>query len=219
MEFLYHPKAGEDVIRIEGEVYNYLFKVRRQREGERIFLRNLEDGYLYEYCIDEVRKREATLTLIEKEHKETVPKKFFHLIWCIVDPKVIEKSLPMLNEIGVGKITFVYCERSQKNFRLKLDKLQKILINSNQQCGRSRLMEIEIAKDLDEVVQRYPDTVLIDFCKKKLQCSDTIQRALIGPEGGVTQEERGKFEDIRGLDGFILRSETAAIAVSAKVLL
>ena len=219
MEFLYHPKAKEDIVLIEGEAYNYLFKVRRHKKDETIPLRNMQDGYLYAYRIDEVRRREATLRLVEKEYKEILPKRFFHLIWCIVDPKVIEKSLPMLNEIGVGKITFLYCERSQKNFRLKLDKLQKILINSNQQCGRSRLMEIEIAKDLDEVVQRYPDTVLIDFCKKKLQCSDTIQRALIGPEGGVTQEEREKFEDIRGLDGFILRSETAAIAVSAKVLL
>lgn len=218
MEFVYHSQAGETIIKVEGEAYSYLFKVRRHKKGETIFLRNMEDGYLYKYYIDEVERRRATLVLANKEHKEVLPKRFFHLIWCIVDPKVIEKSLPMLNEMGVGKITFVYCARSQKNFRIKVEKLQKILINSSQQCGRSKLMEIEIAKDLDEVLKKYNDVVLIDFCEKKLKCSDTIQRALIGPEGGVTQEEREKFEKIRGLDGFILRSETAAVGVSAKVL-
>ena len=137
MQFVYHPDAGEEILKIEGEIYNYIFKVRRHKNGEVIPLRNMEDGYLYFYRIDEEDRRKATLILVEKEHTEIVPKGFFHLLWCIVDPKTIEKTLPMLNEIGVGKITFIYCERSQKNFRLRLDKLQKILINSSQQCGRS----------------------------------------------------------------------------------
>jgi len=218
MQFVYHPDAGEEILKVEGEIYNYIFKVRRHKKGEVIPLRNMEDGYLYFYRIDEVERRKAVLVLVDKEHKEIVPKKFFHLLWCIVDPKTIEKTLPMLNEIGVGKITFLYCERSQKNFRLRLDKLQKILINSSQQCGRSRLMELEIINSLDEVLQKYDNIVLINFCKEKLECLDNIERALVGPEGGLTQKEREKFEKIRGLDGFILRSETAAVAVSAKVL-
>ena len=218
MQFVYHAKAGEQILNIEGEIYSYIFKVRRHKKGEVIPLRNMEDGYLYLYRIDEVERRKAVLILADKEHKEIVPKHFFHLLWCIIDPKTIEKTLPMLNEIGVGKITFLYCERSQKNFRLRLDKLQKILINSSQQCGRSRLMELEIINSLDEVLQKYDNIVLINFCKEKLECLDNIERALVGPEGGLTQKEREKFEKIRGLDGFILRSETAAVAVSAKVL-
>ena len=218
MEFLYHPEAGKDVLGVEGEIYNYLFKVRRHRKDEEIHLRNMQDGYLYIYRIDEVERRKATLILVDKEYKEVLPKRFFHLIWCIIDPKAIEKSLPMLNEIGVSKITFVYCQRSQKNFLLRLDKLQKILINSCQQCGRSRLMELEIISSLDEVLQKYDNIVLIDFCEQKLHYSDNIQRALIGPEGGLTQKEREEFKLVRGLDGFILRSETAAVAVSAKVM-
>ena len=218
MEFLYHPEAGKEIMNIEGERYNYLFKVRRHKKGEVIHLRNMQDGVLYRYRIEEVHRREATLVLIDKKKKEVIPKRFFHLLWCVVDPKTIEKTLPMLNEIGVSKITFVYCDRSQKNFRLKLEKLRKILINSSQQCGRSRLMELEIISSLNEVLQKYDNIVLIDFCEKKLECSDNIERVLVGPEGGLTQKERKKFENIRGLDGFILRSETAVVAVSGKVM-
>ena len=218
MQFVYHSKAGEQILNIEGEIYSYIFKVRRHKKGEILPLRNMEDGYLYLYRIDEVERRKAVLVLADKEHKEIVPKRFFHLLWCIIDPKTIEKTLPMLNEIGVSKITFIYCERSQKNFRLRLDKMLKILINSCQQCGRSRLMEMEVLSSLDEALQKYDNIVLIDFCEKTLSCCDNIQRALIGPEGGVTSKEREKFSQMRGLDGFVLRSETAAVAVSAKVM-
>ncbi len=219
MQFVFHPKAGEPELLIEGEIYNYIFKVRRHKKGEEIALRNMRDGILYFYRITQVSRREAMLTLVHQEHKEVVPGRFFHLLWCIVDPKIVEKTLPMLNELGVGKITFLYCARSQKNFRLRLEKLQKILINSCQQCGRSRLMELEVLASLEEAIAHYEDIVLIDFSEEKLSCADNIASALIGPEGGVTSEERERFRMIKGLDTpMILRSESAAVAVASKVL-
>ncbi len=219
MQFVYDERSGQERLKVEGELYHYIFKVRRHKKGEEIAFRNMEDGWLYFYRIDEVSRKDAWLSLIAKEHKEVLPKRFFHLIWCVIDPKSIEKALNSLNELGVAKITFVYCQRSQKNFKLRFDKLRKILINSSQQCGRSRLMELESAQSLDEVLKRYEDVVLIDFCKEKLKCSDNIQRVCIGPEGGLTEEERQKFSKVLGLDTpLVLRSETAALSVSAKVL-
>ena len=220
MQFVYHPKAGELELLIEGEIYNYIFKVRRHKKGEEIALRNMRDGFLYHYCIIHVTRRQALLKLVRQEHKEVVPARFFHLLWCIIDPKIVEKTLPMLNELGVSKITFLYCARSQKNFRLRFDKLQKILINSCQQCGRSRLMELEVLESLEEAMARYEDIVLIDFSEEKLSCADAIARALIGPEGGVTPDERKLFKIIKGLDtSMVLRSESAAVAVASKILL
>ncbi len=220
MQFVYHPKSGELVLVVEGETYNYIFKVRRHKKGEVIPFRNLKDQYLYYYLIEEVDRRRATLSLKDKELREVMPKREFHLLWCIIDPKSIEKSLPALNELGVAKITFIYCQRSQKNFRLKLEKLQKILINSSQQCGRSRLMELEIKEDIKSALALYPDTVLIDFCEDRIGCGEDIKRALIGPEGGVSPQERAEFGKILGFDTpLVLKSETAAIAVASKVII
>ncbi len=219
MQFVYHPQSGQEILIVQGEVYNYIFKVRRHKKGEVIAFRNMQDGYLYFYRIDVVDRRKATLLLARKEYKEVIPKKFFHLLWCVVDPKTIEKTLPMLNELGVGKISFVYCARSQKNFRLNLDKFQKILINSSQQCGRSRLLELEILQDFQEALEKYTGIVLIDFSDDLLSCSDGVQRAFIGPEGGITPKERERFTQVKGLDTpLVLRSETAAVSVSAKVM-
>ena len=35
-----------------------------------------------------------------------------------METKNIEKVLPTLNEMGVHEITFIYCERSQKSFKV-----------------------------------------------------------------------------------------------------
>ena len=219
MQFVYHPSSGEETLRIEGEIYNYIFKVRRHKKGEVIAFRNMQDGWLYFYRIDEVSRREAVLTLVHKEFKEVKPPRYLHLLWCVVDPKTIEKTLPILNEFGVAKITFVYCDRSQKHFKLKFDKLRKILINSSQQCGRSELMELESLESLDEAVKKYKNILFLDFSDKKEKKFYNIQRVCIGPEGGFTEREREMFMDVTGLSTpLILRSESAAVAVSAKVL-
>ena len=222
MQFVYHPKSGEEILEIEGEVYNYLFKVRRHKKNERVAFRNLKDGFLYFYDITEVSRKRALLTLVHREKKEIMPKKSFHLIWCVVDPKTVEKTLPMLNEIGVGKITFVYCDRSQRNFKIKPEKLQKILINSCQQCGRSSLMEISFAKNLSKIIKETNNIVVLDFSEKRVKNTDNIENIVVGPEGGFSEKERELFRDLKvlGLDTeTVLRSETAALAVSMKVLL
>jgi len=221
MQFVYFEECKKEFIEVEGEVYNYLFKVRREKKGDIVPFRNLKDDFLYYYKIEDVTRKKAFLSLVSKEKKEVLPKRYFHLIWCVIDPKTIEKTLPTLNEIGVSKITFVYCDRSQKNFRLKFEKLNKILINSCQQCGRSRLMELEVLKDLNEILLRYDNIIIINFHKEKLNCADNIKRALIGPEGGFSVRENKMFQNLKtkGFDtDMILKSESAAISVSAKIL-
>ncbi len=219
MQFVYHPEAGSPWLKVEGEIYNYIFKVRRHRQNETIALRNLQDDYIYRYQIEEVSRREADLRLLDKEFLPIHPRRYFHLLWCIIDPKSIEKILPSLNELGVAKISFVYCARSQKNFKIRLDKLQKILINSSQQCGRSRLMELEVVASFDEALRKYEEIVFIDFCEEKIGCADNIQRAFVGCEGGFSNEEKEKMEKVISFDTpLILRSETAAVAVASKVL-
>ena len=222
MEFVYHIESSKDILTINGEVYNYLFKARRERVGKIIPFRNLKDSFLYFYKVESITKKRATLTLVHKEYKVKEPKRDLHLFWCIIDSKVIQSTLPMLNEIGVEKITFVYCERSQKNFKIRLEKLRKILINSSQQCGRSSLMELEIAKDLKKIIKENSNLIILDFSKNKANFCDNIEKVLVGPEGGFSQNERELFKELKivGFDSeLILRSESAAVAIASKVLL
>ncbi len=218
MQFIYYPSPLKQIV-IKDDLHKYLFKVRRIKENEIVHIRDLKDDYLYTYKIENINKKEALLTLINKEIKPNKPKKYLHLAWCIIDTKNIEKHLPTLNEIGVSKITFLYCKFSQKNFKINLDRLNKILINSSQQCGRSNLIEIEILNSFEEFIKKYPNFIALDFNGKKVYNIDIKKPILIGPEGGFCENERKYFKEIISLDGFILRSESAACAISAKILL
>ncbi len=222
MQFLYHKLSGQPFLEIEGEAYKYLFRVRRLKQGSLIETRNLKDNKLYLYRVNTISKREAFLELVSSQESIVLPQKRLHLGWCIIDPKVIEKSLPALNETGVEKITFIKCAYSQANFKIKKDRLEKILINSCQQCGRSTLMHIEFANSLNEFLQKNPESYLLDFSEKKISSNSNIESIVVGCEGGLSEDERSLFNTAKRV-GFntplILRSESAAVAAAAKIIL
>ncbi len=221
MQFLYHPDAGATIVDVEGDVYRYLFKVRRHKRDETIALRNLEDDSIYFYKIERVSKKEATLLLERKESRRVMPRRYLHIGWCTVDPKTVEKSLPLLNELGVAKISFVYCARSQKNFRIDMERMRRILINSSQQCGRSELMELEILGSTEEYLLRYPKSAVLDFGGVPLSCEAGVESILIGCEGGFDEKERKLFakRPIYGVNTpIVLRSESAVTVAAAMSL-
>ena len=222
MQFIYHENAGQSLLSIEDELYKYLIKVRRHNINEVVFLRNLQDAILYEYKIESISKKNALLTLSDsKEHRVENPQNI-HLAWCVVDTKTIEKELPYLNELGVKKLSFVYADYSQKNFKLNFEKYTKILINSSQQCGRSSLIQFEVFNSVDEYLKEYPLSFMFNFSSKYIESSLDIQSIIIGCEGGFSKREVELFESskIVGVkSNLILRSETAITLVGSKLLI
>ncbi|KIM07664.1 MAG: 16S rRNA methyltransferase [Sulfurovum sp. FS06-10] len=222
MQYLYHKNAGIPSLVLMGDEHRYLFKVRRHREGEVIALRNLEDEQIFFYTISSLNKKEATLTFKRSEILSVKSTKPLHLGWCIIDPKNVEKVLPILNEMGVNQITFIYCERSQKSFEPDFKRLEKILLNSSQQCGRSVMMKLAEVKSLECFLEQNPNAVMLNFSEQNLTEQSNINTIVIGCEGGFTTNEVALFkaENIMGLaTPLILKSESAVCAVASKVLL
>ena len=223
MQYLYHKEAGASQLQLSGDSHRYLFKVRRQRAGETIYLRNLNDQILYNYHIEHLDKKTALLQKVEQRELCIEAKQKLHIGWCLIDPKSIEKVLPTLNEMGVKKITFIYCQRSQKSFHLDYDRLRKILLNSSQQCGRSTMMILEEAETIALFLEENPDSWMLNFSENLLdENRQHVETLLIGAEGGFSDEECGLIasEKIVGLDThLILKSESAVCAVAGKLLL
>ncbi len=222
MQYLFVEQAGEPNLTLSGDEHRYLFKVRRHREGEVIALRNLKDEAIYFYHISSLSKKEALLSLEKSETLTIKAKRKLHIGWCVIESKSVEKVLPTLNEMGVDAITFIYCERSQKSFKLDFKRLEKILLNSSQQSGRSSLMQLAMAKDLNSFLEEHQDAVMLNFSDNRLSEHSDIGTFVIGCEGGFTASEVALFkkEHIVGLDSpLILKSESAVCAVVAKLLL
>jgi len=223
MQYLHHPDAGTPQLLLEGDAHRYLFKVRRQRTGESVYLRTGNDDALCRYRITNLDKKTAHLTLEEQSILPIIAPKTLHIGWCQIDPKNIEKVLPTLNEMGVASITFFPCARSQQNFKPDFVRMKKILINSSQQCGRSRGMQLGQMESLEAFLSSSPEAYLLHFSQQSLPCDVlTPLTIVIGAEGGLTEEEVALFspERIVGLGTpMILRSESAAVAVAGRVLL
>ncbi len=223
MQYLYHKEAGSPILHLEGDAHRYIFKVRRHKVGERLYLRNLDDTLLYEYEVTDIDRRHATLLLHQQESLEIQAPRRLHIGWCMIDPKSIEKLLPSLNEMGVAKITFISCERSQKSFKLDFQRLQKILLNSSQQCGRSVMMELDTAPSLEAFLEANPQSYMLNFSSNTLgDVTPLPETIVVGCEGGFTTKEVAMVAPQRvvGFDTpLILKSESAVCALASKVLL
>ena len=223
MQFIYDKNAKNELLKIEDENYNYIVKARRHKLDDILDFRNLEDDFLYSYKISQIDKKSLFLNLLEKEEKVIENSKKIHLAWCIVDPKTIYENISSLNELGVDKITFVYSDFSQKNFKINFEKLEKILINSSSQCGRSSIIKLDICKNIDTFIQENPDTYFLDFSQTSIDSKvSDIKTLIIGTEGGFSKRERELFNKdfIVGFSSsLILKSQTAIISAASKIIL
>ena len=222
MQYLQHNEAGSSSLILRGDEHRYIFKVRRHREGETITLRNLVDDTIYFYKITSLDKKEAHLLLENSKTLQVVAKKKLHIGWCVIDPKSVEKVLPSLNEMGVNSITFIYCDRSQKSFKPDFKRLEKILLNSSQQSGRSSLMKLSMADNLTSFLEANEGAVMLNFSEQTLNEGSNIGTFVVGCEGGFTADEVALFksENIMGLNTpLILKSESAVCAIASKLLL
>ena len=223
MRFLFDEAAGQERLTLKGEAFKYIIKVRRHQTGDELGFRNPKDSErLYRYEIMTVDGRTAVLELRSQAREAVKAEKRFHIGWCVVESKSVEKVLPLLNELGVAKITFIYCDRSQKNFKADFRRYERILESSMQQCGRSEMMVLDEQKDIESFIAENPETVVFDFCEDVLGEGSGIETVLIGSEGGFSEAERKLLSTQRmvRLDTpMILRSETAATAIASKILL
>lgn len=168
MQFTYDEFCGENILEIKDDVYNYLIKARRHKIDDEIYFRNLKDENLYLYKIILIDKKKAILNLLNSEKKILINNKSLHIGWCVIDPKTVEKYIASLNEIGVDRISFIYSDYSQKNFKINIEKLEKILINSSCQCGRSDIIKLDIYKNLNEFISKNQDIYFLDFSKTSI---------------------------------------------------
>ena len=221
--YVFDENAGKEKITLKGEAHKYLVKVRRHSLGDELFFRNKEDlKTLSKYSIVALDGRSLDLELIESETNEVKSEKELHVAWCVVDQKSVEKVLPSLCEIGVSKISFVYCDRSQKNVKPDFSRYERMVEASMQQSGRTSLMEFDVYKNVAAFIAAFPDAKVFDFCDNVLSGDCDFKRVLIGCEGGFSPAEKEflKSQEVFRLDTpMVLRSESAVMAVASKILL
>lgn len=218
MQFLYNKQAGEELIQLQGESFNHL-KARRVKENSKLNLRNLKDNFLYSYTITNLTRNSCALKFLDKK-SQSIKQSELNLALALIDIKILEKTLPFLNELGVKKLHLVFTNFSQRNFKIDLERLEKIIISSCEQCGRNTKMDLILHQSTKEFHQKFPHAIMVDFKGEQQNRFDEKELYFIGPEGGFSDDERLLFKQKISLkNSNILKSQTAIIAIASKILL
>lgn len=219
MKFIFSTDAGKPQLRLSGDDYKYVIKVRRHVVGDIIAFRNRTNlSEEYRYVLESSDGRHASFILDNHAYVPCEASKKLHIGWCVIDPKTVEKVLPMLTEMGVTKITFIQCHRSQRNFRFDYERFERIMESSIMQCGRTSLIEFSESASLSDFLNEHPNSVILDFGGEALGRDEVYETVVIGCEGGFHESERSLFtaHRVRRFSSpMILRSESAAVAIAS----
>ena len=216
---------------LDAEESRHAVRVLRLREGDEL---NVTDGRGNLYCCQIVEANDKACVVEASELLSAFhfPLSTLHLaVAPTKNPSRMEWLVEKAVEIGVGEITLLNCDHSERSF-LKTDRLEKLAISAMKQSLHTVLPEIHPAVSLRDLLStfRFPLSTqkFIAHCeadKPRTPLASALKPSqnavvLIGPEGDFSEEEIALalecgFQPV-SLGPSRLRTETAALyAVTA----
>lgn len=171
---------------------------------------------------------------LELSHTSESLQPWADLILAPPRPRVFKRLLPQLAAMGVGDIVLVGAKKVEKAFWgatvLKEENYRPLLVDGLMQSGTTIVPRLELRRNFvrfirEELDSLYPDsTRIVAHPYNAEPIGEPPQGRLliaIGPEGGWTDEEvellKSKGFLCRSLGGRILRTDTATVALLAKL--
>lgn len=190
-------------------------KVLRFRIGEKVSLFN--DTVEFIYSIVEYKKDEMMLEKVTEE-KRKLPGKQLLLAWSLIRKDNNDLVLQKGTELGVTHFVPLHAERSERT-GFDLSRANKIVIEAAEQCGRADIPIVEDVLSPEEAIVRFNNHYKLYIANMDGQLftpeKDKPVGILIGPEGGWSEKELERFNnlgiDVIKISGNTLRAETAAI--------
>ncbi len=209
----------------------HLVQVLRLKKGAEITLFN-GDGHDYPALLEVCSKKQAVAEVLSKSQQESPPPLAIHLGIGVSRGERMDFALQKSVELGVSTITPLFTERSV--VQLQGERLQKriqhwrqVVISACEQSGRKRLPDVHEPAALDRWIQTEDNTYALLLDHRSTSSMSDLDppadkvRLLIGPEGGLSEEERGQarssgFRGVR-LGPRVMRTETAPLAAIAAI--
>ena len=219
---------------------HYLVHVMRVEVGAEFAVFNGQDG-LWKACVQEASKKACVLEMIEcielqeQDHqKGTSQENSRDIHLCFAPLKqapqhfLIEKG----TELGVTHFHPVLTERTVVR-AFKADKQKLTAIEACEQCERLDVPQFSELQNLDKFLSTLSAATDVLYVCDERRESETLLESydsskkihiLIGPEGGFSSAEfemlqRHPATQLIRLSPYILRAETAAVAVLSQVSL
>ncbi|MGB1198905.1 MAG: 16S rRNA (uracil(1498)-N(3))-methyltransferase [Thalassotalea sp.] len=224
------PLLPETTIDLDADAFGHIIRVLRLKEGDVITLFN---GQLFEEkwgefsaTLANVSKKGAQANIISFTEKENESPLNIHLGQGISRGDRMDFTLQKSVELGVNTITPLFTERcgvklNAERLAKKCDQWQKIVISACEQSGRCAVPIVKQPEYLQAWLEQETSSLKLNLHPKaqhsimSLPEMNNRVRLLVGPEGGLTDEEisnaeQQSFQPVL-LGPRVLRTETAAL--------
>jgi len=226
---LFLPQAGAKRLFTDDPEILEVARVLRLRRGDRVGV-FADDPLDYWYVVEKSDRNGLELRMTGKEINPANP-----VVPCVLFQAhgTAGKAGNIVREaaaLGATEVIFFQAERSMgRGSENKIEKLQKVAIESCRQCGRSLVPKISSAEPdfptaLESVRREYPSITFLTLSPKGKEHLIMLPYSLvrggialvIGPEGGFSPDEESLLRSIPSrfihLGRRILRMELAAMA-------
>ncbi len=214
----------EDIILIEdrGDC-NHIQNAFRMKAGDRLRIVDGEFEYMTE--IIDMKKKEIVLKIIEKNKDNYSLNVNIDAALGILKNDKMNMAIQKLTEIGVNRIIPLKTERVVVKINEKKEKWDTVVREALKQCRGVKFTEVAPItciqsinyKLYDKIIYAYEESDNSESILELLDKKDTNILYIVGPEGGLTQEEVDFLKEIGGIEislgKRILRAETAAIVI------
>ena len=223
-------KTGAQVS-LDADLLNYVSRVLRLKVGTELTIFNGEGGE-YSATITELHKKAGTIKVGTFSDTDLESPLNITLAQGISRGERMDYTLQKAVELGVTHIVPLFTERCVVNLKgerleSRLHHWQGIVRSACEQCGRNTLPDVQSALSLNEwlktgdaehrlMLHAQSDKTFKNFGYQQGKIS-----LLIGPEGGLADDERVKalsygYQGVR-MGPRILRTETAGLAALASL--
>lgn len=233
--FVEENKIKNNIIEIKGKDVNHIKNVLRKNIGDIIEICNKDTQENFLAKIIKIDDIQIDCSIIEEIDKKVESNLYINIFQGLPKADKMELIIQKSVELGVSEITPVEMKRcvvkiAPKDEDKKIQRWQKISEVAAKQCGRdiipliNRITNINgicsLCKDYDVVLLAYEkenkNTLKNELQKlKKLQKEKIKIAIIIGPEGGMQQEDVIKLKEsgakVITLGKRILRTETVAL--------
>jgi 16S rRNA (uracil1498-N3)-methyltransferase len=215
-----------DSVKLSDDAFGHLIRVLRLKEGDQVVLFNGEEAFQYQAKLIDVSKKQAYAEILTKEIVDNESPLNIHLGQGISRGDRMDFTLQKSVELGVNTITPLFTERcgvklNAERLEKKLQQWQKIVISACEQSGRASVPVVTQPMLLADWLKQQTSALKINLHPKaehsimSLPMENTRIRLLIGPEGGLSDEEISQANDNDFVDVLlgprVLRTETAAL--------
>lgn len=224
MSIFYAPEltAQDTLYHLSEDESKHCVKVLRMQEGAAIELVNGR-GLQAQCLLETAHAKRSVLRIIAQIQHAPTPT--LHIALAPTkNLDRIEWYIEKATELGLSKLTFLLCERSERK-QLNLERLEKIAVAAMKQSKRYFLPQIEPLEPFEVFLAKHPGGYF-GHCEEgpKIGLGTLLPDLpfLIGPEGDFSSKEiqqalQAGYQAV-DMSAYRLRTETAALLATTALL-